>query len=200
MRRAAHLALAALLVAAVCMVALIAVGPRTGAYRTLTVLSASMRPTYGPGSVVVVRPVATADLEVGDVITFRIPEEDRRVVTHRIVELVEAGVRPVVRTQGDANNAADPWLSRLEGDVAWRVEASVPWLGYGISALRAPLVGRALVLLCPLLLCLLWLVDVWRRPKAETGDEGVHRPLHFNPVRARAMYQPLHFNPGRARA
>lgn len=173
MRRAAHLVLGVLLAVAVCAVVIVAVGPRTGAYRTLTVLSASMRPMYGPGSVVLVRPTAVRDLEVGDVITYPIPVEDRRVVTHRIVEIVEAGGRPVVRTQGDANNAADPWLTRLEGGVAWRVAASVPWLGYGISALREPLLGRALVWLCPFLLCVLWLAGIWRGSGTKVDHELV---------------------------
>lgn len=187
MRRAAHLMLGAVLVVALCLVVVIALGPRTGAYRTMTVLSASMRPTYGPGSVVLVRPTAVTELEVGDVITYKIPVDDRRVVTHRIVEIVEAGGRPVVRTQGDANNAADPWLARLEGGVAWRAEASVPWLGYGIGALREPLLSRGLVLLCPLLLCLLLVADVWRRPDAEADQALVYQARHALVHQARHM-------------
>lgn len=166
-RRVTHLLLVAVAAVTVSFLVLIAVGPRTGKYRTLTVLSASMRPAFGPGSMVVVKPTPVSDLAVGDVITYRIPVEDRRVVTHRIVEIAEPGRRPIVRTQGDANNAADPWLARLEGDVAWKVAASVPSVGYAISTLRQPLVGRVLVFLCPFLLCLLWLADVWRRPDAE---------------------------------
>jgi len=163
--------LAALVLVSVGVVALLAVGPRTGAYRTLTVLSASMRPTFDPGTVVVVRPTTRADLEVGDVITYRIPVEDRRVVSHRIVEILDRPGPMVVRTQGDANNAPDPWLARIDDDIVWRVEASVPWLGYGIGALREPLIGRALVLLCPFVLCMLALRDLWRQESIETEPE-----------------------------
>lgn len=172
------MALAVLTAAAVFFV-LIAVGPRTGAYRTLTVLSASMRPTFAPGSVVITRPTPVTDLVVGDVITYRIPVEDHRVVTHRIVEIVEivgGGDRPVVRTQGDANNAPDPWLTRFEDDVAWRTVASVPSLGYAINALREPVVGRGLVLVVPVLLCGLWLAELWRRSDDETDDLVVPAP------------------------
>lgn len=174
-RRAAHGALLAVLVFAIALFVLVGVGPRTGRYRTLTVLSASMRPTHAPGSIVIARPVPVTDLEVGDVITYRIPVEDRRVVTHRIVEIIDPGSRPVVRTQGDANDAADPWLARLEGDVAWRADASVPVLGYAISALREPLLGRALVLVCPFILSMLWLTDIWRRPEVEVVPQPVAR-------------------------
>lgn len=200
MRRAVHLVLGALVVLASCVVVLVALGPRTGAYRTLTVLSASMRPTYGPGSVVLVRPTAPSDLRVGDVITYPIPVEDRRVVTHRIVEVVEAGPSPVLRTQGDANNAPDPWLTRLEGGVAWRVGGSLPWLGYGISALRDPLLSRALVWLCPFLWCVLWLIGLWRDSDGaaapalaseERQPDSVLPPVRaWSPQDALARHQP----------
>lgn len=165
-RRAGQVLTVALLILAVEALGLLVVGPRTGAYRTLTVLSGSMRPTYEPGSVVLVRPVPIEDLKVGDVITYQIPVDDHRVVTHRIVEILDQPGPPVVRTQGDANNAPDPWLSRLEGATAWRAAGDVPGLGYAISALRAPMVRHLLVLACPLLLCLLWLVDLWRPSRA----------------------------------
>lgn len=168
-KRAASLVLSVAVFASVAVFLLVAVGPRTGQYRTLTVLSGSMAPTVRPGSVVVAAPAPVTDLAVGDVLVYRIPVEDRRVVTHRIVEIVETGPRPVVRTQGDANNAPDPWLARLEDDVAWKMETSVPLLGHGISLLREPWLSRALVLLCPLLLSLMWLADIWRRPQGATA-------------------------------
>ncbi|MEO7837436.1 MAG: signal peptidase I [Acidimicrobiales bacterium] len=180
------MALVGVVAGALAVFVLIAVGPRTGKYRTLTVLSASMQPAFGPGSIVVVRPAPADELAVGDVITYRIPVEDRRVVTHRIVEIDRTGSRPIVRTQGDANNAADPWLARLEDDVAWRVAASVPAAGYAISTLREPLLARALVLVCPLLLCVLWLADLWRRPDAELDLPRVSEPARAEPGRARA--------------
>src|SRR5688500_6309775 len=84
---------------------LLGIGPRTGAYRTLTVLSGSMAPSYRPGDVVVVRPADPRTLRAGDVLTYSIPVGDHAVVTHRITEIVEAGRSPVVRTRGDANDA-----------------------------------------------------------------------------------------------
>ncbi|MGQ0431384.1 MAG: signal peptidase I [Microthrixaceae bacterium] len=168
-----------LLVGAFGLAALLAIGPRTGAYRTLTVLSASMRPTFGPGSVVVVRPTPITDLEVGDVITYRVPVDDHRVVTHRIIEIGEQSGRTVVRTQGDAASAPDPWRTQLNGDTAWRTAASIPWLGYGISALRDPWVVRLLVLVGPLLGSLLVLAEIWRRG----SDAGPELPAdHTAPV------------------
>ncbi len=51
-------------------------------------------------------------------ITYRIPAEDRRIVTHRIVEIEVAGERPVVVTKGDANRNPDPWVAHLKGEHA----------------------------------------------------------------------------------
>lgn len=182
-RRTVGVLLVGVVAVAVGVFLLVAVGPHTGQYRTLTVLSASMRPTFPAGSVVVVTPTAAADLAVGDVITYRIPVEDHRVVTHRIIEIVEAGAKPVVRTQGDANNAPDAWLARLEGDTVWTARAGVPYLGHGISILRDPLLSRLLVFVCPLLFAILCLIDLWR-PNGE--DPPAHAAAAGLPIAARS--------------
>ena len=171
-RRAGRLV--GLVLVGLCLLTLVAVGlgPRTGAYRTLTVLSGSMRPTIPEGSVVVVTPVALGQVRVGDVITYRIPVDDRRVVSHRVVEVVEGGDHPVVRTQGDANAAPDPWLARLDSEPAWRVRAAVPKLGYLIQSLRRPALANMLTWLVPALLALIWLADIWFPTRRR-----VHRPV-----------------------
>ena len=160
-RRASRIAGLALV--AVCLLTLLAIGlgPHSGAYRTLTVLSASMRPTIPEGSVAVVTPVPLGQVRVGDVITYRIPVGDRRVVSHRVVEVVEGGDHPVVRTRGDANPAPDPWLARLDTGPAWRVRAAVPKLGYLIQSLRQPLLAKLATWLVPALLALIWLAEIW---------------------------------------
>lgn len=148
---------------ALCVLLLLglAIGPRTGGYRTMTVLTASMRPSIPEGSVIVQLPVDLSEVREGDVITYRIPVEDHRVVTHRVVKVIEGGARPVVRTKGDANSSPDPWVARLTGEKVWRVKASVPKLGYALQALRRPEVKHVTLFFVPLLLALLWLRDIW---------------------------------------
>jgi signal peptidase len=144
-------------------------GPHTGRYRTATVLSGSMRPTIVEGSVVVVTPLPASELAEGDVIMYRIPEEDRRVVAHRVVEMVEGGERPVVRTQGDANPEPDAWVARLDGKTLWQVRGAVPMLGYAVQALRQPWLRSLSVGVVPAVLALVWLRDIWmpsRRPRS----------------------------------
>ena len=147
----------------------LALGPRTGLYQTATVRTASMRPTMPEGSMVVTTPLDPADLRVGDVITYRIPVEDRRIVTHRVVEIHHPGPTPTVRTKGDANNGVDPWTARLKGGAAWKVRAAVPKVGYATVWLRDPRARTLLVLFVPFVLAALWLKDIW----AEDDDTSV---------------------------
>ena len=147
--------------AAMSVLLLIGLGPPTGAYQIRTVLTGSMRPTMPEGSVVMVRPVAPSDLQVGDVITYRIPVDDRRIVTHRIVDITEPGAQPVVRTKGDANNAPDPWVARIKDEKAWRVQVSVRRVGYVLASLRQPALQQLAVLGAPALLAVVSLIRIW---------------------------------------
>lgn len=146
----------------------VAVGPRTGRYATMTVLSASMRPTIPEGSVVVVTPLRPSEIRVGQILTYAVPEGDHQVVSHRVIEVVRGGDRPVIRTQGDANNAPDPWTAEVDGDTAWRVRHSVPFLGRVINWLRQPMVHRVTLYVFPAMLAIVCLVDIWR-PEADDG-------------------------------
>jgi signal peptidase len=162
---------------------LIGLGPPTGAYQIRTVLTGSMRPNMPEGSVIMVRPVKPGDLQVGDVITYRIPVDDRRIVTHRIVDIPEPGAQPVVRTKGDANNAPDPWVARLkDNDAAWRVTYSVPKVGYALASLRRPAVQQLTVLGAPALLAVASLFRIWMPSKR---DEVRPEPVEGSDERPR---------------
>ena len=138
-----------LLAVALLVLAAVGLGPVTGTYRLATVLSGSMAPGMPVGSVAVLVPVDPADVGVGDVITYQSPI-DRRVVTHRVVEVVEPGPNPVLRTKGDANASADPWAARLAGGPAWRRVAVIPYAGMLIRTLRSAPVHHTTVHLVPL--------------------------------------------------
>ncbi len=114
--------------------ALIVVPKATGSV-PLTVLTGSMSPTYDPGSVVVVRPVAVDELQIGDAITFQEKSGDPAVVTHRIVSVAFAGdgSRQFI-TQGDANGAQDPEPVKA-AQVRGKVWYSVPYVGHATTVL-----------------------------------------------------------------
>ncbi|MDP9020795.1 MAG: signal peptidase I [Actinomycetota bacterium] len=171
LRRGARLTSMAAMALSVLTLVVVGLGPHTGRYQTATVLSGSMRPTISEGSVVFVTPMPATEVREGHVIMYRIPEEDRRVVAHRVVEIVEGGSQPVVRTQGDANPEPDAWTARLEGETLWQVRAAVPLLGHAVQALRQPWMRSLSVGAVPAVLALLWLTDIWR-PKATRATTG----------------------------
>lgn len=141
---------------------LVALGPRLAHYRTLTVLSGSMKPTFGPGDLIVVSAETANDLRVGQIITYQTPVSDHHVVSHRVVRIVSEGLRPVVVTKGDGNAAADPWQARLAEGPLWRYRVHVPWLGYLIAWLREPLLRTTSVLIVPSALALLAILRLWQ--------------------------------------
>jgi signal peptidase len=140
------------------------IGPHTGWYRTVTVLSGSMRPAMPEGSVAVITPERPDQVRVGQVITYQVPVGDRRIITHRVVAVVEGegGQHPVIQTQGDANDAPDPWLARIDGATAWRTRFAVPGLGRVISWLRSPAMHTGAVRVVPAMLAVVWLAAIWR--------------------------------------
>jgi len=149
--------------AAVVAFAALGVGPHVANYRTLTMLTASMRPAYPPGSIVVVTEAPASTLRAGDVITFNAPTPDRPVVTHRVVEVNRVGVVTRVITKGDANNANDPWGEfAITGTTVWKARGDVPLAGHAVANLRRPEVQLALTRVLPVALLVWLLVSVWR--------------------------------------
>lgn len=175
--RAGWIFLQRLLLAVALMLFLaLAVLPRLGLYRPVTVLSGSMRPTFSPGDMIVVRPEPVSAVRVGQVISYQVPTGAHQVETHRIVRILSGGAHPVIQTQGDANNAPDQWTAKLEGNTAWELSAVVPKLGYAVNALRSHALRVASIFIAPLLLALLFLLEIWgvRGRSAET--EAIETP------------------------
>ena len=163
--------LRALMTAAVAFFALVAVGPHVLHYRTMTMLTGSMTGTIDVGDVEVVTPIAVSQVSPGMIITYHIPVDDHRVVSHRVVS-VEHGPdgQVTVQTKGDANEAADPWQAVLRGDTAWQVRGVVPHLGTAIQWLRTPVVSQALVYGAPALLAGWLLLSIWHPGSTEQDD------------------------------
>lgn len=143
------------------ILATITLGPRTGRFQVLTVLTGSMRPGIAPGALAIVQPKPRHELKVGDVLTYTIPVEDRRVITHRVVEVARAeDGGTIVRTKGDANADVDPWLAELSDPTVWTERFALPYVGAAIGALRSPAVHRV-GQLAPLLLVAAFLRNLW---------------------------------------
>lgn len=111
-----------------------------------TVATGSMEPTVPTGSLIVSRPVAAEDIEVGDIIVFRSPTgatvsggadgtftaTESMLITHRVVDVRGDGTGVTFRTRGDGNAEEDPWDVPADM-VRARYVAHAPGLGTVLS-------------------------------------------------------------------
>jgi signal peptidase I len=162
-----------LMAVAVLAFAVLAIGPHVLGYRTMTMLTGSMSPQIDPGDVVLSTPLDVQDVTEGMVISYHIPIDDHRVVTHRVVSVDHGADGSVtVQTKGDANEAVDPWQATLQGDTAYQVRAVIPALGHVIQTLREPVVTKALVYGAPALLAGWLILSIWRPGEDDEDDES----------------------------
>lgn len=99
------------------------------------VRGASMQPAIPVGAVILVRHVEPTAIEVGDIITFRAPNQT--LVTHRVVGISSTD-EITFATKGDGSSAADA-IVVSSGALVGRVETFVPHLGVVISVLASTL-------------------------------------------------------------
>ena len=106
------------------------------------------------------------------------PSEGTRQIRHSPNRARRSGAAKIeiVRTKGDANNARDPWVSKLEGTTAWRVRLVVPKAGLAIAWLRSPIVRTISIFAAPLLLALFGLWRIWRVPSDRESNEDQDAP------------------------
>ncbi len=110
--------------------------------RWYDVRTPSMGTAAPVGTLLWVAPVDTAELRVGEVVSFHPPTMPRETYSHRIVAVQPDGG---LRTRGDLNGSPDPWIVPRH-DVIGVVRAR--WWGVGWLLRAAPLIaGGGLVLL-----------------------------------------------------
>ncbi len=124
------------LVLGVLLALVVARGLPAYGHPTLTLTGGSMEPAIPKGAVVVLEPVDSSALRVGDVVTVRLPTSGSH-VTHRILDVTEVEGATWLRTKGDANPTPDPALLPA-ADLEGRVIAWIPALGYLMRLLSAP--------------------------------------------------------------
>lgn len=158
------------LAAGLCAGALLAViAPMAFGWKPFTVLSGSMEPAIGTGDIVVDERIKPLDVRLGDVVTFRDPDDPKRLITHRVLDARVTGSNLTVVTKGDANNKTESWSVALDGEIG-RVKYRLPELGYALSWTRK--VGPIFLIAIPaLLLAIFELVRIWR-PETEKEATG----------------------------
>lgn len=146
----------------------LAVGPHLFGYRTMTMLTGSMAPLINPGDVTVVTPLAATEVKPGMIISYHIPVEDHRVVSHRVIDVTRGPDGSItVQTKGDANPGNDPWTATLQGDTAYQIRSVVPALGTAIRLLRTPVLQESLLYGVPAVLAGWVLLSLWAPRKTE---------------------------------
>jgi signal peptidase len=129
-------------------------------------LTGSMSPNYPVGSVLVVREQPVERLRTGQVITYQIPVDDHRVVSHRVLDVKRGDDGAyIVKTKGDANNGPDPWVARIDDEKVWTVRGVVPYAGHALLRLRTPSYRPFLLYGVPAALVLWTLAGIWRAPR-----------------------------------
>jgi signal peptidase len=138
------------------------IGGGVAGYKALTVISGSMEPTLGVGSVVIDETIAPLDARPGDVVTFHDPSRGGRLVTHRLVTARAEGDTAFMVTKGDANTGVERWSIKIHGRIG-RVVTHIPKAGYVRDFFSTRYARLALVALMFAFGC--WvMIDIWRRP------------------------------------
>lgn len=217
-RRARGIALNCAFVAMIASV-LIMLVPALLGFQRYVILTGSMTGTYDRGSIVFDRPIPTADLKVGDPITYSPPSgfTSQARVTHRIWWIGRgANGERVYRTKGDANRHPDAWKFTLNQGTQDVVVFHVPEVGYVFTLLslrkfRIFLVGLPAIVIGLTMLRALWieggkearrqkLAQLGWQATADTGIETVVPPLDTPDTNPRPIWLDLHMPPAHAGA
>ncbi len=135
--------------------------PKLFGYHIYAVLTESMTPAYSVGSVVYIRDCGAEDIEIGDVITFRMGTASECVMTHRVME-IDAEQRTFI-TKGDANNVVDPEPVQFERLIG-KVVLCVPGLAR-VSDYIDSTTGRSVIFIMFAVAFILWVIADLLAPK-----------------------------------
>lgn len=113
-------------------------------YGVFIIQSGSMGPTIRTGSVAVDKEMD--NYKEKDIITFR---RAKKIITHRVVKIIEQNGENLYQTKGDANKGEDLILVR-ENDVLGKVLFAIPFLGYAMAFAKTKL-GIFLLIIVPAL-------------------------------------------------
>lgn len=97
-------------------------------YQLKPVLSGSMEPTFMTGSIIAVKPVEDpSSLKKDEVITFML--DDKNLVTHRIIEVINNGDHLMFKTKGDNVENPDTNPVLAENVIAKYTGFTIPYAG-----------------------------------------------------------------------
>ncbi|SRR5699024_8230480 len=142
--------------------------PKLMGYEEMAVLTGSMEPNYPVGSLIFVKEIEPDQLEVGDVITYRLDSDT--VVTHRIVEIDKEA--QTVTTKGDANSSNDgspvPY-----SEIVGKAHFKIPYLGYVSMNIKTP---KGIMAICGVLIAIILLTFLPEIFSPEEEEEQKEKP------------------------
>ena len=145
--------------------------PSVLGYKPFVVLSNSMKKVFNVGDLIIVKKVNTDDLEKGDIISFRTPQDF--VTTHRINELVEKDGSICYVTKGDNNNSVDKDIvcpKKVEGIYIGKI----PKLGGAVLFIQEPF-GFAVMMIFIIIVCLLIYFSNYDDKKEEIEEKEIKK-------------------------
>ena len=102
----------------------------SGNWQIRPILSGSMQPGFSVGGVAITQTIPTSQLKVGDVAVFHPPFLKNTTYIHRIISISKSNKQYIIRTKGDDNPTADPWLLRITSKNAYITRFTLPFIGY----------------------------------------------------------------------
>ena len=143
--------------------------PSIFGYQPLTVLSNSMNPAFETGDMLFVKKVDPTEVKTDDVITFR--EPSGKLITHRVMEIIDTGGEVGFVTKGDNNNVKDGEVVKGKSLFGKQV-LNIPNAGYIADFLRSPL-GLILLIFIPLVsyVC----IEIYERKKGSNKSGKVQQ-------------------------
>lgn len=142
--------------------------PKLMGYEEMAVLTGSMEPNYPVGSLIFVKEIEPDQLEVGDVITYRLDSDT--VVTHRIVEIDKEA--QTVTTKGDANSSNDGSPVSYS-EIVGKAHFKIPYLGYVSMNIKTP---KGIMAICGVLIAIILLTFLPEIFSPEEEEEQKEKP------------------------
>lgn len=146
------------LVVIVVLFAILLVGVRVFGVQVYSVISGSMEPEYPVGSLIYVKKVDPAEIEVDDVITYVLP--NNMPSTHRVVRI--DAENQLFYTKGDANNTEDGAPVHFKNLIGTPV-FKTPFLGYVAYYIQHPPGMYIAIAAGAVLLILVFLPDLFAK-------------------------------------
>lgn len=109
---------------------IISIAVLSGGWQIRPILSGSMRPGFPIGGVAITQTIPTPQLKVGEVAVFHPPFLKNTTYIHRIISISKTNNQYIIRTKGDDNPTADPWLLRITSKNAYVTRFTLPFIGY----------------------------------------------------------------------